>query len=593
VSSFAKKRDGLTQTEADELRAAFRECWSVVPYLLLFASFSNLLMVVPSIFMMQLYDRVISSGRLETLIMLLLLATLAAAFMGLFDALRQTLLNRVSRWLEKRLTPTLLAGSVRASVLGLPPTNQAIQDLTTLRSVIGGPLIIAFTDLVWAPLFIAVVWLLHPMFGIIGLVSICVSLLLMMAAVIVQRATKDANQVVTANLSRAETAVRNADVFQAHGMLPAFVAQWNARNDPFATTQAKAGLYNSLLFGGSRFVRVFVQLLISSVGAYLVIEHEIAGGALIAASMLLYRALGPIEQSLSSWRQFSSARDAYDRLRGILSLVPKPERSIPLPRPVGHLSCEAVTYVIPNRADPILSSVSFRLNPGEALGIFGPSASGKSTLCRLLVGIARPVRGHVRLDGADMFEWDSNQLGSWIGYLPQDVELFEGTVASNIARLDPTADPHDVIEAAKAAGVHDLINRLPQGYETEVGVRGSRLSGGQRQRIALARAFYRRPSLIVLDEPNANLDSGGEISLLNAITTAKAWGAAVVLVAHQPHIMKPTDKLLVLRNGRAEMFGPREEVLSNLRAVSAGKRAVPQPKPAAGALAPPAERRGS
>ncbi|MBX6426995.1 MAG: type I secretion system permease/ATPase [Variibacter sp.] len=575
---FATGKGAAARTEADELRAAVRECWLVAPHLLVLASFTNLLLVVPALFVMQLYDRVISSGRVETLVMLFMMATLAAVFMGFFDALRQVLLNRASRWLEKRLTPTLIGGSVRASVLGLPPTNQALQDLTTLRAAIGGSLIIAFTDLVWAPLFIAVVWLLHPLFGIIGLTAVALSLLLMLAAGLAQRAARDANQIVTANLGRAETAVRNADVFEAHGMLPAFIAQWNARNDPVAAAQTKAGMYNAILFGASRFVRVFVQLLIMAIGAYLVIEREIAPGALMAGSMLLYRALGPVEQSLASWRQFSAAREAYQRLRGILSLVPRPESSMPLPRPSGHIVCENVSFLVPNRSEPILNAVGFRLRPGEVLGIFGPSASGKSTLCRLLVGIARPTRGHVRLDGADVFAWDSTQLGPWIGYLPQDVELFEGTVRSNIARFDPAATANDVIEAAKAVGVHELINRLPQGYETEVGVRGSRLSGGQRQRIALARAFYRRPSVIVLDEPHANLDGEGEMSLVSAIVTGKSWGATVVLVAHQPHIMKPADKLLLLRNGRVEMFGERENVLRNLRSVTAGRRVGAQLK---------------
>jgi PrtD family type I secretion system ABC transporter len=587
VKVFSRQAEAAKASEAEELSSAFRECRAAVPYVILLGCLSNLLFIVPALFVMQLYDRVISSGRLETLVLLLLMAIVAAVFIGYFESLRQLLLSRVNRWLDRRLTATLISSSVRGSLLGLPPSNQPLQDLQTLRSAIGGPIVFAFTDMIWAPLFIVVVWLLHPLFGLLGVISVAISFSIMLLSGRVSRRTlQAADQSVTSNMVRAETAIRNADVFQALGMLPAFITQWNERNEPALAAQAQASTYQSMIFGLQRFVRTVVQLLIMAIGCYLVIQGELAGGAMMAGGMLLYRALGPVEQTVSSWRQFVAARDAYHRLNALLSLIPKQRDSLPLPKPRGQLSCEGIFYSLANRPEPILNGVQFNLNAGEVLGVIGPSASGKSTLCRLIVGIVRPVRGRIRLDGADVFAWSSDQLGPLLGYVPQDVELFEGTVSSNIARLDSSADPVDIVQAAKAAGAHEMILRLPDGYETEVGARGSRLSGGQRQRIALARALFRRPSLIVLDEPNANLDGEGELALINAINTAKQWGATIILVAHQPHIMKPADKLLVLRRGKAEMFGPREDVLRNLRSVPSKQlprqpEAKPSPAPVA------------
>ena len=358
-----------------------------------------------------------------------------------------------------------------------------------------------------------------------------------------------------ANVQQADQAIRNADAFHAMGMLPGFLAGWMKRNETMLALQLDAADRNAALVGFSKFVRIFVQILILGLGAYLVIHGELTSGGMIAASILLGRALAPVEQAIGAWKQMVAGRDAWERLQRLFERLPPPPKTMPLPAPNGRLTCEQVIFVPRGRDKPVLNGVSFALEPGEALGIIGPSAAGKSTLCKILVGSWQPTRGHARLDGADLFAWPPEQLGPYVGYLPQDVELFGGTVRDNIARLAAEPDPEAVIDAAMTAGVHEIILRLPNGYETEIGEGGSFLSGGQRQRIGLARALYRRPKLIVLDEPNASLDTEGEESLMTAMARAKAWGATVVIVAHQPRILRPVDKLLLLRDGRSEMFG--------------------------------------
>jgi PrtD family type I secretion system ABC transporter len=364
------------------------------------------------------------------------------------------------------------------------------------------------------------------------------------------------------------------------GMLPGFLSGWMRANETSLVDQISATDRNSLLYGATRAIRLFVQIFIMGVGAYLAIAGQLTGGGMIAASMLLARSLSPFEQAIGSWKTLLAARDAYERLAKTLELVPSYEERMELPPPEGRISCENIMYMPRGQSHPILQGINFEISSGEVLGIIGPSACGKSTLCRIIVGVSLPTQGHCRLDGADVFRWSALELGEAVGYLPQDVELFEGSVNSNIARLQPDFDPEAVVEAAKAAGVHDMILRMSNGYDTDIGEAGRTLSGGQRQRIGLARALYGRPGLIVLDEPNASLDAEGEASLIRAIETAKGWGATVVIVAHQPHILKPADKILVLRNGKMHMFGPRDEVLKNLRV-------SPSPQPARESAAQP------
>ena len=406
---------------------------------------------------------------------------------------------------------------------------------------------------------------MHPL---LGLVAVGAALALLMLAVVNEAASRrplrDAAQRSIRAMQRVEAAIRNADVVQAMGMRQDFIRRWSAMNEEALALQLEAGDRNATLIGFSKFLRMLVQVLILGVGAWLVLQNDLTSGGMIAASILLGRALAPIEQSIAAWKSLVAARDARDRLRALFARLPPEPAGMRLPTPLGRLSCEQVVYAPPGQIEPVLRGVSFAVEPGTGLGIVGPSAAGKSSLCKILVGIWQPTRGSVRLDGADLFAWNVDLVGRHIGYLPQDVELFAGTVAENVARLgDP--DPGAVVAAAQAAGVHEMILALPQGYDTEIGEAGGQLSGGQRQRIGLARALYGRPRVVVLDEPNASLDGDGETALLRALFTAKAWGATVVIVAHQPRILAPVDQLLLLRQGAVEAFGPRDEVLERMR----------------------------
>jgi PrtD family type I secretion system ABC transporter len=567
----------MARREANPLEAALKEFRSGLPVLVAFSFAMNVLILVSPIYMWLMYDRVLASGRVETLVFLTVIAAIAVLVMGALETVRGRLLGRMSRWLERRLAPNLIAASIRGALYGASTSAQSLRDLGTIRAFLSGPGVSAMFDSPWAPIFLAIIGLMHPLLGIIGVAAaVILFLIALLNEYISRRPLKEAGQISIAIVQQADAAIRNADVFHAMGMLPGFLVGWTARNENSLGLQLNAGDRNAALVGLSKFFRVFVQILMLGAGAYLVIQQELTSGGMIAGSILLGRALAPVEQTIGAWKGLIAARDSYDRLQRLLERVPPEPEGMSVPAPKGRLTCEQVLFVPRGREHPVLNGVTFALEAGEALGIIGPSAAGKSTLCKILVGTWQPTRGHARLDGADLFAWPPEQLGPYIGYLPQDVELFGGTVRDNIARLAADPDPAAVVEAALTAGVHDIVLRLPKGYETEIGEHGSFLSGGQRQRIGLARALYGRPRLLVLDEPNASLDGEGEEGLVTAIQSAKEWGATVVIVAHQPRILRPVDKILLLRDGRVELFGPRDEVYARLRPMRVAPAERPQ-----------------
>lgn len=534
----------------------------------------NLLMLTGSLYMMQVFDRVLGSGHVETLILLTAMALVALAAMGLLEMARGQVLGRLGRWLDGALGPPLLtlvlrhaaAGPV-SGIQGLRGGPQPLHDLAAVRGFLSGAGVLALLDAPWVPVFLAVIWGLHP---VLGLAAVVAAVLLLGVAVLAEALTRapqeDAGEASRAAGRLADATVRNADAARALGMEGAVLARWQALREAAGQSQVAVSDRGAGLVGLSRFLRASVQIIILGIGAWLVLDGALTSGGMIAASILLGRALAPVEQAIGTWRGVVAARSAWRRLRALSEAVPPPADRMSLPAPRGGLSCQGVVHVPPGREDAVLKSLSFAIEPGTVLGIIGPSAAGKSTLCRILVGAVRPTRGHARLDGADIFTWADGDLGRHVGYLPQEVELLPGTVRETIARFDPDADPEAVVAAARAAGVHDMILALPDGYDSDIGDGGRLLSGGQRQRLGLARALYGKPRLIVLDEPSSNLDGEGEQALLAAVAQARDdWGATVVMVAHGLRVLRVADMLMVLRNGAVEMIGPRDEVLGALR----------------------------
>nr|WP_192182818.1 type I secretion system permease/ATPase [Mesorhizobium amorphae] len=535
-------------------------------YFLIAAGFSlaiNLLYLASPLYMLQIYDRVVTSGSATTLVMLTI--ALLAAFLALagLDLMRATILTRASVRLDRLLSAKIVAASVETAQSG-SSQSQPVRDFDTFRQVITGMGINALFDLPWSPIYIAIIFLLHPWLGFFALGS---SLLLVAMAVIneylVRAPLKQANDLATANYNFTEMSLRNSEVIRAMGMIDGLIRRWGRDRSLALRRQTQASDRAALMSGVIRFLRLTMQSLILGLGAYLVIERQTTAGSMFAASILLGKGLQPVEQIVGLWRNLVLARAALTRVHKLIDGGAQSERSFNLPKPTGKISVEQVSFAIPSQQKVLLRDVSFRLEAGEALGIVGPSGAGKSTLARHLAGVMQPSRGTVRLDGADLSHWGRDALGDHIGYLPQDIELFSDTVAANIGRFKTNVD-QEVIEAARLAGVHDMIIRLPQGYETQIGEGGAVLSGGYRQRIALARAVFGTPNLIVLDEPSSNLDADGDRALSECAIELKRRGSTVIIVSHRPSTLANVDKILLLRDGAVEAFGMRNEIVARL-----------------------------
>ncbi|MFW6027351.1 MAG: type I secretion system permease/ATPase [bacterium] len=547
----------------------------------LFSMFINLLMLVPALYMLQIYDRVLSSGSVATLLYLTLVAgglILTAALLELF---RSRILVRLSGHMDRELRGPMFSGLLNFGLqhkgAGLA---QPLRDLDTLRTFLSGNGLIFFFDAPWAVIFILVIFMMHWVLGVLALAG---ALILLALAFVTEKLTQktlaEANQQHMSSYNFAESSFRNADAIGAMGMMPGLRSRWQGQHDRALALQAVASDRAGGVSASVKFVRPFLQVLMLGTGGFLVLQQAITPGMMIAASIILGRALAPVEGALGHWRGIGAARGAYSRLKAFVAALPEEREHLRLPEPRGALRVEGVVAMPPGTRTPVLGGVSFALQPGDSLGIVGPSAAGKSSLARLLVGVWRPSAGKVRLDGADVADWPNEELGPHLGYLPQDVELFEGTIAENIARFQQP-DSEAVVRAARQAGVHDMILRLERGYDTQIGPGGASLSGGQRQRIGLARALYGEPKLVVLDEPNSNLDSDGEMALWKALAGLRERKATVVMIAHRNSMLSHVSKLLVLNHGRVEAFGPKDQVIPKLTgstAKAAGRRleAVP------------------
>ncbi len=547
-----------------------------------FSGVINVMMLTPAVYMLQVYDRALVSRNVTTLAMLTVLVVGLFLLMSTLEMLRTRVLIRVGNCLDMALNRRTFSAAFERNLsrAGGSP-GQALQDLAQLRQFLTGNGLFAFFDAPWTPIYLLVAYLIHPLLGLVTLIG---SMILVGLAWLTEKATHqplaEANQAALSSANYANNNLRNAEVIEAMGMLPAISQRWFKGHLRILQMQTLASDRAALISSTGRFVRITLQSLILGSGALLAIEGKITPGMMIACSILTGRALAPVEQVIASWKQLLACRLAWARLNTLLHDYPRRPPSMSLQRPQGMLAVENVFAGAPGTGNTILRGVSFSLAPGESLGIIGPSASGKSTLARLLVGVWPTQAGKVRLDGADLFTWNKAELGPWLGYLPQDVELFEGSIADNIARFGDV-DSDAVIRAAKISGVHEMILRLPQGYDTRLGNDGSPLSGGQKQRIALARALYGEPSLIVLDEPNANLDDLGEKALVDAMAELKARGATVILVSHRPNVLCAVDKVLMLRDGTVQMLGSRDEVFAALRKASVMPAGAAAPTPLA------------
>ncbi|NMZ56937.1 type I secretion system permease/ATPase [Pseudomonas lundensis] len=529
----------------------------------LFSAVINLLMLAPALYMLQVYDRVLASGNLMTLLMLTLMILGLFALMGALEWVRSQVVIRLGTQMDMRLNQRVYDAAFEAQLrTASPAAGQALSDLTRLRQFATGNALFAFFDAPWFPVYLFVIFMFSPWLGLLALGG---AVVLMLLAWINQRVShgplKAASEWSVEATQQASAHLRNSEAIEAMGMLDTLRERWLAQHTAFLTQQNLASEKTATVSAWSKGVRLALQSLVLGLGAWLAVQGQITAGMMIAGSILMGRVLSPIDQLIGVWKQWSSARLAYQRLEALLQAYPPRPRRMALPAPTGELSVEQLGACAPGTRRATLANLSFALSAGQVLGVIGPSGCGKSTLARLLVGVWQPVTGKVRLDGADLSQWDKHQLGPHLGYLPQDIQLFAGTIAHNIARFaEVNADK--VLAAAQMAGVHELILQLPQGYDTVLGDSGAGLSGGQKQRIGLARAVYGLPAVIVLDEPNSNLDDAGEQALLQAITRLKTLKRTLILITHKPNVLTLTDQLLILREGQLQAFGPTASVLA-------------------------------
>jgi PrtD family type I secretion system ABC transporter len=574
---------GRNRSKKDRLSVVLRSLSGAFLYVGLFSLFCNMAMLIAPLYMLQVYDRVLTSQSRDTLVMLTILAVGLLAINAVVEVARSRMLVRIGARLNAELSPTVFASSFSARLKGSDGSaSEPLRNLETVRTFLTGTGIIALFDAPWTPVYLGVIFLLHPVLGWVAVAgALVIAALAIASEIAVRAALAEAGSGSRSSNDFTELVGRNAEVVHAMGMLGALTERWSRFHEYGVAWQALASDRIAILQAIAKFVRMSLQIAILGVGAWLALDHELSPGAMVAASIIMGRALAPVELLIGQWRSLVGARQARQRLRAALALVAADDEGrTELPPPGGRLVANQVGMRFEGAASPVLSNISFDLEAGEMLGITGPSGAGKSTFARLLVGLQEPSFGSVRLDGADISTWPREHLGAYVGYLPQDVELLSGTVATNIARFG-SHDSERIVAAAKLAGANDMILALPEGYDTRIGDGGRMLSGGQRQRIALARAVYGNVRLIVLDEPNANLDAEGESALRDALLRLKQQRRTVIVISHKPSVLSVVDKILVLTDGHIRLYGTRDHVFAEI------KKMMPLPevaarKPAAG-----------
>ena len=568
-----------TQLGDTPLQSALRDCKMAFIVTFLFSLGANILTLISSVYVLQVLDRVLGSNNLHTLAMLTLLVVCIHLTHSLIQVARSFTLIKVGEWLDEKISPKLFAHAIEAAAMRQSMgASQSMREFSNIRSFLTSYGINSLFDAPWAVIYIAVAFLIHPALGWITVLG-CALMLFMavLNAYSINSSLAKSSEFNVKSHYMADIATRNAETVQAMGLMKNVRAIWHDLNSKSMEKQSVASYRNGIISNSTRFFRTILSVSMTAVGAYFVVTtggQEMTGGKMIMGSIITGKALAPFDQAIEVWKQVSNAIKSYTKINSSFQRSENMAREgISIPDPKGQLSAENVFYAPPpskpgEQPKYVLKGLNFVLPPGKSLAIIGPSGAGKSTLARLLVGIWKPTAGNVRLDNADVFNWNRDDFGQHIGYLSQNVELFIGSIKENIGRLDKKADPKEIIRAAKLAGAHEMISKFPQGYETDIGLAGSTLSGGQKQRVGLARAFYGDPKLIVLDEPNSNLDEKGEQALVKTVTESTQNGKSVVIISHRPSILAFVDMIMVLQNGMIVAYGPKDEVMAKLSQAS-------------------------
>jgi PrtD family type I secretion system ABC transporter len=560
----------MKQTQPKEETAfhrALSACRVIFFYSALFGMVINALVLITPIYSMQVLDRVLSSQSKETLVMLTLVVLIVLITLALIQGARSFILLKMGAWLDQQLAPIVFMYTIRSSAEAKSiGASQNLRELNTLKNFLVSPQCTTLLDTPWSMIFLVVLFILHSWLGMLAVVG---GVILLAMAYINEKSTKPllekTNEHYIKSMQLTEQASRNAEVINVMGLLPLVTRRWQRSNADLYYLQSKAGSRSAVLGEITKFVRMVIQIAVTGLGAYLVIKGELSAGGIIASSTLVSRALAPFEASIGSWKAVVGARKAYQKLSQLFEKNYHFSSGVAMPPPTGHLQVDGVYFAAAANQKPILKAITFEVMPGDVVAIIGSSGSGKTTLAKLLVGAIKPTVGTVRLDGVEMYDWAGEDKGRYVGYVPQDIELFSGTIRDNVGRMDPDAPDDAVVAAAQFVDVHEMIVRLPKGYDTEIGLEGSMLSGGQRQRVALARAFYGNPRFVVLDEPNSNLDTAGEAALTHALERAKKQKVTTIVISHRMALMGVVDKIVMVRDGMVVAAGPRDEILKQLQ----------------------------
>ena len=564
------------------LEEALHKCRQVFWTVAVFACFINITMLITPLYSLQVLDRVIGSGSMDTLLMLSIVIAFVYFVYTLLQIARSFTLIKIGEWMDNNISPILFARSVASAATRQAGTSQLLRDFQTVKTFLTSTGINTLLDAPWSIIYIVVIFMIHPYIGWLTVVGgiIIISTAFINAAA-TNRTLGEATDFAIKSMNQAEIATRNAEAVEAMGMMKNVSENWRKFNDAALAKQSIASYRNGTISNLSRFIRNVMQMLVTGIGAYVVVDssgRDMTTGGMIASSILVGRALAPFDNAIELWKSISSAMKSYKNIQNIFNTTSLRDEAMPIPHVTGHLTLENVYYsfaatnALQASAQPqyVLKGISFSVEPGQIVAIIGPSATGKSTLAKIITGVWKAASGSVRVDGAEVYRWNREDFGKYVGYLPQGIELFSGSIKQNIGRMSENPDPELVVDAAKLAGAHEMILRFPDGYDSDIGVAGSNLSGGQKQRVGLARAFYGNPKLVILDEPNSNLDEAGELALSNALKEAKSRGIAVVVISHRPSILSVVDKILVIQDGTVVAYGSQEEIRSRVQMLSSG-----------------------